>query len=65
MLDFSPLRLVPLLSALAAVPPVLSSLPLHLSLFFPDKEFCLSQSAVSLFGSWLLWSGSLDRRVFL
>lgn len=65
MLGFPPRRLVPLLNALAAVPPVLSSLVLHLPRFFPDKEFCFSQSAVSLLGSWLLWSGSLDRRVFL
>lgn len=52
MLGFPPRRLVPpLLSALAAVPPVLSSLVLHLPRLFPDKEFCFSQSAASLLGS--------------
>lgn len=61
LLGFPPLRLVALLSALAAVPPVLSNLELHLPWFL----FCFSQSTSSLFGSWLLWSGSLDRLVFL
>lgn len=53
MLFFPSLRLVPRLIALAAVPPVLSTLGLHLPLFLPDREFCFSQSAASLLGSWL------------
>lgn len=65
MPDFSPLRLGPLLSALAAVPPVLSNLTLHLPLFFPGQDLCFSHWPVSLLGSWLLWSGSLDLRTFL
>lgn len=64
-LAFPPRRLLPFLCALAAVPPVLSNLLLHLPLFFPDKEFAFSQSELSFFESWLLWSGSLDRLVFL
>lgn len=51
--------------ALAAVAPVLSSLLFHRAPLLPDKAFCLSQATASLLGSWLLWSGNLDRRVFL
>lgn len=56
---FGDRRLLPLRGGTAAVPLGLSSLALHLPLFCPDRELLLS-----LFKSWLLESGSLDRLVF-
>lgn len=65
VVSFPPRPLFPFLCVLPAVPPVLSNLIFHFPLLLQAREFEFAHNELSFLASWPLWSGSLDRLVFL